>query len=69
MIVEKFPDLKVTYGKGRWSKYIHVGRIQDSRYVAFTPEERDFLINLVGAKNVSNGFCSFRSDEILEEVI
>lgn len=68
-IISKFPELTVTYGKGRWRKYLHVGRIINSQYAEFTPEERSFLEKLSGRDSIANGFCSFHSGKInLEEV-
>lgn len=58
-IIKKFPDLVVTYGKGRWSNFLHVRSIGK-----FTEEERKFLSEFSGRKDMPNDFCSINSKEV-----
>ena len=58
-IIKKFPELIVSYGKGRWSSFLHV-----RSHKGFTPEERLFLIEISGRKDMPNDFCSINSREV-----
>lgn len=63
-IISEFPELKVTYGKGRWRRYLHIRRIINNSYVDFTEEEKAFLKKLSGRQEISKGICSFHSGNI-----
>jgi hypothetical protein len=58
-ILKRFPELKISYGKGRWSSFLHV-RSQKG----FTLEERLFLIEISGREDMPSDFCSINSKEV-----